>query len=69
MALPRSLRVDDALPARTGGWAGRAARNLGRQLASLPYFAKNLVIKGLILGKLGFLTQPLFKHDPTTWPH
>lgn len=44
-------------------------RNVGRQLASLPYFAKNLVIKALILAKLGFLTQPLFKHDPATWPH
>ena len=44
-------------------------RNVGRQLVSLPYFAKNLVIKGLILGKLGFLTQPLFGHDPKTWPH
>ena len=44
-------------------------RNIGRQLASLPYFARNLVIKALILAKLGFLTQPLFKHDPATWPH
>jgi predicted O-methyltransferase YrrM len=44
-------------------------RNIGRQLASLPYFARNLVIKALILAKLGFLTQPLFGHDPATWPH
>ena len=51
-----------------GGPAQRLA-NIGRQLVSLPYFAKNLIIKGLILGKLGFLTQPLFKHDPKTWPH
>ena len=48
---------------------GERPKNIGRQLASLPYFAKNLVIKGLILGKLGFLTQPLFGHDPKTWPH
>lgn len=48
---------------------GEWAPNIARQLRSLPYFAKNLVIKGLILGKLGFLTQPLFHHDPTTWPH
>jgi hypothetical protein len=27
------------------------------------------VIKALILAKLGFLTQPLFGHDPATWPH
>ena len=44
-------------------------RNVGRQCASLPYFVRNLIIKALILAKLGFLTQPLFKHDPATWPH
>jgi hypothetical protein len=44
-------------------------RNLGRQLASLPWFLRNLVIKALILAKLGRLTQPLFGHDPATWPH
>lgn len=44
-------------------------RNIGRQCASLPYFVRNLIIKALILAKLGFLTQPLFKHDPATWPH
>ena len=50
--------------------AGRGRiRNVARQLASLPYFVRNLIIKALILGKLGFLTQPLFRHDPTTWPH
>jgi len=44
-------------------------RNVGRQLASLPYFVRNLIIKALILAKLGKLTQPLFGHDPATWPH
>ncbi|WP_426573007.1 class I SAM-dependent methyltransferase [Aquihabitans sp. McL0605] len=44
-------------------------RNIGRQLASLPYFVRNLLIKALILAKLGSLTQPLFGHDPATWPH
>lgn len=44
-------------------------RNIGRQLVSLPWFLRNLVIKALILGKLGFLTKPIFGHDPTTWPH
>ena len=48
---------------------GERLGNVGRQLASLPYFARNLVIKALILAKLGFLTQPLFGHDPATWPH
>ncbi len=51
-----------------GGPAARLA-NVGRQLASLPWFARNLVIKALILAKLGFLTQPIFGHDPATWPH
>jgi hypothetical protein len=44
-------------------------RNVGRQLASLPWFVRNLIIKALILAKLGRLTQPLFGHDPATWPH
>jgi predicted O-methyltransferase YrrM len=44
-------------------------RNLGRQLASLPWFLRNLIIKALILAKLGRLTRPLFGHDPATWPH
>jgi predicted O-methyltransferase YrrM len=48
---------------------GAKVRNLGRQLASLPWFLRNLVIKALILAKLGRLTQPLFGHDPATWPH
>jgi predicted O-methyltransferase YrrM len=43
--------------------------NVGRQLASLPWFVRNLIIKALILAKMGRLTQPLFKHDPATWPH
>jgi hypothetical protein len=49
--------------------AKERVRNVARQAGSLPYFAKNLVIKALILAKLGFLTQPLFGHDPATWPH
>jgi len=48
---------------------GERWRNAGRQLASLPWFIRNLIIKALILAKLGRLTQPLFGHDPATWPH
>ncbi len=51
------------------GGVGARLTNIGRQLASLPWFARNLVIKALILAKLGFLTQPIFGHDPATWPH
>ena len=48
---------------------GERVRNVARQLASLPWFVRNLIIKALILAKLGRLTQPLFGHDPATWPH
>jgi hypothetical protein len=48
---------------------GERVANVGRQLASLPWFVRNLIIKALILAKMGRLTQPLFKHDPATWPH
>lgn len=43
-------------------------RNGGRQLANLPWFVRNLIIKGLILAKLGRLTK-VFGHDPSMWPH
>ncbi|MEO6988118.1 MAG: class I SAM-dependent methyltransferase [Aquihabitans sp.] len=39
-----------------------------RQAASLPWFLRNLVIKGLIVAKLGRFTT-VFGHDPETWPH
>ena len=39
-----------------------------RQAASLPWFLRNLVIKGLIVAKLGQVTK-IFGHDPETWPH
>jgi len=44
-------------------------RNAARQVAQLPWFVRNVVIKALILAKMGRLTQPLFGHDPATWPH
>ncbi len=43
-------------------------RNGLRQMAQLPWFARNVVIKTLILAKLGRVTR-LFGHDPATWPH
>lgn len=49
--------------------SGERVANVGRHLASLPYFVRNLIIKALILAKLGRLTRPLFGHDPATWPH
>ncbi len=42
--------------------------NAARQLAVLPWFARNLVIKGLIAAKLGRFTRFL-GHDGDTWPY
>lgn len=42
--------------------------NLGRQVANFPWFARNVLIKALILAKVGGVTR-LLGHDPKTWPH
>ncbi len=47
---------------------GERVRNAARQAAQLPWFARNVVIKALILAKAGRVTR-LFGHDPATWPH
>ena len=47
---------------------GERVRDAARQAAQLPWFARNVVIKALILAKLGPLTRA-FGHDPATWPH
>jgi predicted O-methyltransferase YrrM len=48
---------------------GRARlRNVGRQLAQLPWFARNLAIKALLTARLGPLTRAL-GHDGHTWPY
>lgn len=39
-----------------------------RQIGSLPWFARNLVIKVLIVAKLGRLTR-VFGHRQPTWPY
>lgn len=43
-------------------------RNALRQVAQLPWFARNVVIKALIVARLGRLTRHL-GHDPETWPY
>jgi predicted O-methyltransferase YrrM len=48
--------------------SGERARNALRQLAQLPWFVRNVIIKALILVRLGKVTR-LFGHDPSTWPH
>ena len=47
--------------------AGRWA-NAARQAASLPWFARNLAIKALIVAKLGALARGL-GHRQQTWPY
>ena len=42
--------------------------NAGRQLAQLPWFARNVVIKALILARLGRLTR-LLGHRTANWPY
>lgn len=42
--------------------------NAARQLAELPWFARNVVIKVLIVAKLGRLTRYL-GHRQATWPY
>lgn len=44
------------------------AGNLLRQSAQLPWFARNVLIKVLIVAKLGSVTR-LLGHDPETWPY
>jgi predicted O-methyltransferase YrrM len=54
---------------RRESMSGRARlRNVGRQLAELPWFARNLTIKALLVMRLGPLTRAL-RHDGQTWPY
>ncbi|CAN5841423.1 class I SAM-dependent methyltransferase [soil metagenome] len=54
-------RRDDLTP------GGRVA-NAVRQAAQLPWFARNVLIKALIVARLGPVTR-LFGHDPAEWPY
>ena len=47
--------------------AARVA-NAGRQLAELPWFARNVLVKVLIVARLGRLTR-LLGHRQATWPY
>ncbi|MGI8794852.1 MAG: class I SAM-dependent methyltransferase [Acidimicrobiales bacterium] len=44
------------------------AYNAAHQLASLPWFVRNVIIKALILARLGRLTR-LLGHRQATWPY
>ncbi|MEO5901927.1 MAG: class I SAM-dependent methyltransferase [Ilumatobacteraceae bacterium] len=50
-----------------GTWASRVA-NAGRQLGSLPWFVKNLLVKVLLTLRLGGLLQRVAGHRPE-WPY
>ena len=60
-----SLAVYRAQP--TASTADRLA-NAGRQLAQLPWFARNVAIKALIVLRLGKVTR-LLGHTEPTWPY
>jgi predicted O-methyltransferase YrrM len=47
---------------------GARAANVGRQLAQLPWFARNVLIKVLVTAKLGRAARVL-GHDGETWPY
>lgn len=47
---------------------GARLANVGRQFAQLPWFLRNVVIKVLMVLKLGKLTKVL-GHDAETWPY
>jgi hypothetical protein len=48
---------------------GRARlRNVGRQLAELPWFARNLAVKVLLVARMGRLAR-ILGHDGETWPY
>ena len=42
--------------------------NVGRQLAQLPWFVRNVAVKALMVLRLGRVTR-LLGHDGTTWPY
>lgn len=42
--------------------------NVGRQLAQVPWFARNLAIKALVVARLGKVAR-LLGHDGETWPY
>jgi predicted O-methyltransferase YrrM len=48
------------------GWA--RVRNAARQLGEVPWFARNLAIKALLVARLGPLARAL-GHDGETWPY
>jgi predicted O-methyltransferase YrrM len=60
----RSLAEYRAEPVRG---AARVA-NVGRQLAQLPWFARNVMIKLLVTARMGGAAR-LLGHDGTTWPY
>jgi hypothetical protein len=49
------------------GLAGRLA-NVGRQLAQLPWFVRNVTIKALIVAKLTPVAKLLGHRDGDAWP-
>jgi predicted O-methyltransferase YrrM len=54
---------------RRQSMTGRARlHNVGRQLAELPWFARNVAIKVLLVARMGRLAR-ILGHDGETWPY
>lgn len=50
------------------GTGAERARNAGRQMAQLPWFGRNVIIKTMMVAHLGKFTKVL-GHDAETWPY
>lgn len=61
----RSLAEYRAEPVK----GGAQLANVGRQLAQLPWFARNVLVKALIVAKLKTLTRLLGHRDDAPWPY
>lgn len=62
----RSRSLAEYRRKRTRGVA--RALNVARQLAQLPWFARNIAVKALMVLRLGRFTR-LLGHDGQTWPY
>jgi hypothetical protein len=49
--------------------AGARLANVGRQLAQTPWFLRNVVIKALIVAKLGGVARALGHRPGEPWPY
>ena len=68
LALRRAQPVAGRVPSASPSTGTARVANVGRQLAQLPWFARNVVIKVLIVAKLPKATR-LLGHSGENWPY